>query len=163
MPRYILDTNVFTQSSRLYYRPEVHNGFWKWIEREVESGDFRSIDRVRREIKEGDDWLVGWVDTVADLFLPDDDEDTQAAYVEVVNHVNGLDKKRVAKDAFLSKADPWLIAKALTLDGEVSVVTYEVINPGRRKVPIPEVCNHFDLRCIDPYALQSETGITFNL
>lgn len=161
---YLLDANFFIQSKRLYYQREVHAGFWQWVEREIERGNFRSIARVYNpELTDGEDWLVDWATDQGDqLFLADDDEDTQRRYAEVVQHAESLDKTRPAKDNFLSKADPWLIAKARTIP-DCTVVTYEVINRLPSKLPIPEVCDHFAVRCISPYELQTETGIRFGI
>lgn len=49
------------------------------------------------------------------------------------------------KNYFLARADPWLIATAMT--GDYVVVTHEAkAGPGTKKVKIPNVCEIFDVR-----------------
>ena len=65
--------------------------------------------------------LAEWTKGQAPLFLAESDQATQAAFAEVVQHVasNALQMKPGALDEFLGGADPWLIAKAMTMNATV--------------------------------------------
>lgn len=52
----------------------------------------------------------------------------------------------------MDRADPWIIAHAIDKGG--AVVTHEQRNPkASSKVKIPNVCEHFGVRCIDVYQM----------
>lgn len=60
--------------------------------------------------------------------------------------------KTGALDEFLSGADPWLIAKAMTMNA--TVLTHEQLNLStRRKFLIPNVCQHFGVPFVDTFEL----------
>ena len=68
-----------------------------------------------------------------------------------------------AMEEFLGGADPWLLAKAMTIPDAV-VVTHEHLNlQMRRKYSIPNVCEPFGLSCIDTFELLSRTDARFVL
>jgi hypothetical protein len=71
--------------------------------------------------------------------------------------------KAGALEEFLSGADPWLIAKAMTLPDSV-VVTHEQFNlQMRRKFSIPNVCQHFGVQWMDTFTLLGHTQANFVL
>jgi hypothetical protein len=70
--------------------------------------------------------------------------------------------KAGALDEFLGGADPWLIAKAMTINA--TVVTHEQLNlAARRKFLIPNVCQHFGGPFIDTFELLNALGARFVL
>lgn len=57
-------------------------------------------------------------------------------------------------------ADPWLIAFAMR--NNWTIVTYEKSQPDRKnKIKIPEVCNQFNIRHIDPIRMFRELNESF--
>lgn len=101
----------------------------------------------------------------AGLFLPVTEEATQQAFARVASHVASQSEvmKAGALEEFLDGADPWLIAKALTIPDAI-VVTHEQLNLQlRRKYSIPNVCQFFGLTCIDTFELLSRTDARFVL
>ena len=108
--------------------------------------------------------LAEWTKGQAPLFLVESDQATQAAFAEVAQHVasNALQMKAGALDEFLSGADPWLIAKAMTMDA--TVVAHEQLNlAARRKFLIPNVCQHFGVRFVDTFELLNALEARFVL
>jgi len=66
-----------------------------------------------------------------------------------------------AKADFASGADGWIVAYAKA-KGHI-VVTHEVLNPDiRRKVPIPNVCNAFDVNYHDTFEMLRKLGVRFS-
>jgi hypothetical protein len=49
---------------------------------------------------------------------------------------------------FSKGADPWVIAHALD-DNGIVVTQESSLRPDAQKARIPDVCKHFDMRCID--------------
>ncbi len=124
-----------------------------------------SIKPVDDELKRGNDELAEWAKHNAALFLPVSDESIQAAFVQVVAHVASQTAymKSGALEEFLGGADPWLIAKAMTLPSSV-VVTHEQFNlQMRRKFSIPNVCQHFGVQWMDTFAVLGHTQANFVL
>ena len=70
--------------------------------------------------------------------------------------------KAGALDEFLGGADPWLIAKAMTMNA--TVVTHEQLNLAvRRKFLIPNVCQHFGVLFIDTFEMLNALEARFVL
>lgn len=162
---YLLDANTLIEAKNRYYRMRTCPAYWNWIKKSRGAGIVSSIDLVGQELRRGHDELAEWARDHAELFMPVSDDDTQRAFGDVAAHVaaNSAGMKPGALEEFLSGADPWLIAKALALRDAV-VVTHEQYNPQmRRKFSIPNVCEHFGVRCIDTFELLSRTDARFVL
>ena len=68
-PRYVLDADVFITANHSYYAPDICPSFWMHLIQAHRDGHLISIDRVRDEILEGNDNLVGWAKSeAADVF-----------------------------------------------------------------------------------------------
>lgn len=75
---------------------------------------------------------------------------TQTTFAQVAQHVasTALQMKAGAIEEFLGGADPWLIAKAMTMNA--TVVTHEQLNLAAcGKFLIPNVCQHFEVPFVD--------------
>lgn len=67
-----------------------------------------------------------------------------------------------ALDEFLAGADPWLIAKAMTI--QAKVVTHERLNlAARRKFLIPNVCRAMGVECLDTFEVLNALQARFIL
>lgn len=162
---YLLDSNTLIEAKNRYYGMALCPGYWSWILRSHGQGVVASIDAVGDELKRGNDELAQWAKQHKDLFWPISDEATQTAFAQVAAHVasQSAQMKAGALDEFLGGADPWLIAKAMTLADGV-VVTHEQFNlQMRRKYSIPNVCQHFGLRWMDTFAVLGQTQAQFVL
>ncbi len=66
-----------------------------------------------------------------------------------------------AKADFAAGADGWLVAYARAK--EHIVVTHEVLDPSiRRKVPIPNVCEAFNMEYRDTFEMLRQLGVRFS-
>ena len=162
---YLLDTNTLIEAKNRYYRMAVCPAYWRWIQRCQHRCVLVSIEPVGAELQRGHDELAQWAKKQDGLFLPVADAATQQAFAQVAEHVvsQAAKMKPGALNAFLDGADPWLIAKAMTLAGAV-IVTHEQFNPElRRKYSIPNVAKAFGVTCIDTFELLSRTEARFVL
>lgn len=151
---YLLDANTFIEAKNSYYHMEICPGYWRWIEMQSLVGDVASIESVRDELLKGDDELEVWARENKGVFLSVSDEHTQEAFAQVAIFAEAAAQamRPGVLNEFLAGADPWLIAKAISTGG--IVVTHEKRDPNiRRKLLIPNVCDHFDVRCINTFDL----------
>ncbi len=151
---YLLDANTFIQAKNTYYHMAVCPGYWRWIEAQSLIGDVASIESVRDELLKGNDELHHWAQSNKDVFLPVSDVQTQDAFGQIAAHAAALAPamKPGALNEFLDGADPWLIAKAMSHNA--IVVTHEKHDPQiKRKILIPNVCEHFSIPYINTFDL----------
>lgn len=161
---YLLDANTLIEAKNRYYQMSICPGYWDWLHRAHQAGEVGSIRSVREELKQGNDDLADWAKQHAYLFQEESDPATQAAFVQVAQHVadTAPQMKPGALDEFLRGADPWLIAKAMTTNA--TVVTHEQLNKEvRRKFLIPNVCEHFNVRFVDTFELLNALEARFVL
>ena len=139
------------QSANTYYPLHIFTRFWSWLDSGIREGWIRSVYSVYNEIKYPDD-LKQWADTRANsLFIDESDINIQDIYKDITGWVNSNYEPEQAR-AFLDVADPWLIATAV--EKEATVVTQEAKkSPGAKKVKIPNVCEKFEVPCIDIFTL----------
>lgn len=151
---YLLDTNIFIEAKRRYYGMDICPGFWDWLDNARGNNTIASIVPVCNELRAGHDELATWADGRATTgwFLPIEDRATQECFTQIVRHVNGLPYTQAAKDEFFRVADPWLIAKAQTVNA--TVVTHEVFDPNiRRRILIPNICQDLGVNVLDTFDL----------
>lgn len=159
--KYLLDSNTFIEAKNRYYSMKVCPGYWQWILLSHEKSGVSSIDFVRDELMNGNDDLALWAKNHRQLFLPLDDNRTQEANIEVVQYVSQLLNLRPnAQAEFLSGADPWLVAKAIVTGA--TIVTHEKLDLNiKKKILIPNVCEHFGINYINTFDLLDELDAEF--
>jgi hypothetical protein len=143
---YLLDTNVFIQAHRVYYPIDLFPVFWEWLTQQNLNDNIKSIDQVYNEIKNQKDELSEWCKSLDNKkwFLSVSDDETQEHFRIIANWIMSQNFKDSAKQIFLSVADPWLIAKAMSCD--LTIVTQEKSAPqSKSKIYIPDVCNFFSV------------------
>lgn len=151
---YLVDSNIFIQAKNFYYAFDICPGFWEWMDAAVANDDVRSITKVYDELAGGDDELAQWVKRRKGdgRFLGVTDTQTQMTFRHVAAEVQRGPWRDPAKADFLSKADPWLVAKAKALGA--TVVTHEKADANaRKKVPLPTICAQFGVHTIDTFSL----------
>lgn len=161
--KFLLDTNIFIEAKNRYYGFDICPGFWDWMDG-VCGQDVGSIETVCDELMDGGDELAAWAKDRKDAawFLKVDDDATQGNFAAVANYVAGEQYSQAAVDKFLAKADPWLIAKAITVGAKI--VTHEMPEPASKKrVPIPNVCNHFGVQCVNTFDALRHFAAAFRL
>lgn len=160
----LLDANVFIEAKNSYYQFRSFPGIWDWLDKEQALGHHASVEPIYDELERGRDELADWVKDRDNpgWFLPVSDVPTQTTFVRIAEWVVAGPFKDQGKEEFLSGADPWLIAKALTMGG--MVVTHERFEAeSRRRIPIPNVCRAFGVQTINTFELIQRSGVKFGL
>jgi Domain of unknown function (DUF4411) len=118
-PSYLIDANVFIQAKNFHYRFEFCQAFWQWLEDAHQAGVVFSIDKVKKELKDGkkDDAARLWAESMPNEFFIDDVKDAQIMmiYRDVMQwSVTNSHYTQQAKDKFarFDKADAFLISAA---------------------------------------------------
>lgn len=158
-----MDSNTYIQAKNLHYNMNFCPAFWDWLDKQSQIGQVMSIDNVYLELTDSNDELSVWAKEKRSHFIPVSDTDTQNKFTEIANFVVSQSSKSQADIAnFLSKADPWIIAKAATM-GAI-VVTHEALVPeNSKKVKIPNICKAFSVEYINTYQLLLKLEANFVL
>jgi len=162
---FLLDANVFIDAHRRYYGFDLCPGFWTALVRQHQEHRVFSVDRVRQEISKGTDKLKKWArqKDLDAFFRNTNDQATLSYFGDMSDWVQGESQyTSEAKSEFATVADGWLVACAKAC--EFVVVTHEVYSPeAKRKVPIPNVCRHFAVECVDTFQMLRELKVRFAL
>lgn len=163
MTSYLLDANVFIEAKNRYYSFDICPGFWEWMDQVAPAGTSHSITKVYDELVAGNDDLAKWIKTRKDgRFLDVSDPLTQQAFAQVAQTVQGGQYTPEAKRNFLAGADPWLVAKAMTISAVI--VTHERADPkSKRRVPLPNVCSNFGVSHTDTFTHLQRLSVRFDL
>lgn len=142
---YIFDTGSLSKLKHFY--PNVFKSVWKGLEALVEGGQLLSTREVWKEMQNGDPHkhTNDWLKIRQHIFtMPDAKEMHFVSQILRIPHFTALigEKQRLQGTPV---ADPFVVAAARIRNG--TVVTEERLKPGAAK--IPNVCQHFDVPCID--------------
>lgn len=144
--KYVFDSGPF--SAFKHYPPNIFPKLWYYLDKLVEDGALLSTREVFNEIERGVPvpFVNGWLkDRKERIFkTPSAEEGLFVAEILKIKHFQQLIEK---KKSYLPgpSADPFVIACAKVRDA--IVVTEEKYKPNAPK--IPNVCEHFSIRCID--------------
>ena len=162
--KYLLDANVFIEAKRRYYAFDICPGFWDCLIWHHQQICVQSIDRVKQELELGDDDLKQWANSVmpSTCFNSSDDPAVIAEYSQMQIWVQQQARfTQEAKAEFAAKADAWLIAYAKAKN--LVLVTHEAPAPdSRRRVPIPSVCEAFDVSYVDTFTMLRDLQARFH-
>jgi len=150
------------EAANRYYAFDIAPAFWEHLILHASAGRLCSIDRVRDELLEQKDRLAQWARTeFREWFERTDREDVVREYREVMEWVNQHPRyTSAAKAVFAEEEDGWLIAFARA-EGCI-VVTQEKPEPeSKKKVKIPDVCDHFGVPWIDTFEMLRRLRIKF--
>jgi len=161
---FLLDTNVFIEAAKRYYAFDIAPGFWQALLMHAEAGRILSIDRVFDELARGKDRLFRWVEgNWKDYFRATGDRGVLEAYAQIMrwgqrqSQFTSYARREFAE---ADNADPWLVAYAKAK--HCVLVTLEKNNPSmRRKIPIPSVCQAFQVPYIDTFKMLRQLSVTF--
>jgi hypothetical protein len=159
-PPFVLDADVFITAMRDYYAFDLAPGFWQSLIYHAGNGRILSIDYVKRELEKGKDQLAQWAkNDFSDAFISTDEEDVKESYGEIMTWVQGQNQfSDAAKAEFARGADGWLVAYAKAKG--CIVVTLEAINPDiKRKGPIPNVCQAFNVQFVNTFVMLRRLGV----
>lgn len=166
MNLFILDSNIFIEAKNNTYPFDIFPGFWEWLDQEKNKEHLVSTKSVYNKLTKGDDELSAWIKERKDSgwFLTEDDEITQKNYQKVAIWATNPENefRERAYEEFLSVADSWLVAKAITENA--TIVTHERFQPGSKKrILIPNACKEFNVPYLNTLQLFRSIGATFSL
>ena len=163
--KYIIDTNVFVDAHNRYYPMSCFPGFWEFLTHYFTQRTFVSSNLSYKEMKDYGDDLSKWIKTNKTFFIPDDGQDVQTNFAQVSQHVSthpiwGNNNKADFLKAGV--ADGFVIAHAMSYGA--TVVSNEKLETDIKckKVKIPNVCQHFHVRCINSDQLIKELQPVFH-
>ncbi len=145
-PILLLDANIFIEAHKRYYAQDICPGFWDCLLHHNDINSLRSIDEVKEEIKKVKDELWDWAKkSPPDMFVSSKEQSVRESFLEVMDWVH--QQPQFTSDAitkFAGGADGWLVAYAKVYG--MILVTDEKTNPDvKRRVPIPNVCEYFEV------------------
>jgi len=163
--RFLLDANAFIEPRDRYYAYDICPGYWTALVRLHRAGSVGSIDRVRSELvpekKEKWDEIAQWIDRdLPDTFFKKtEDRAVIDRFQEMVNWAYGEPQfADAAKAEFASVADGWLVAYAA--ENGLTLVTHEEYNPDvKRRIPIPNVCEEFEVDYVSTFEMLRSLGV----
>lgn len=161
---YLMDSNAFIQAKNHFYRFSFCPGFWDWILSQHNGGVLFSIEMVASELKQRQDDLSQWVQSITPngfFITPGAQVATTQAVVSRWVIAQG-DFSQAEKARFLSRADPWLIAEAIENGHEI--ITFEEPVPSNSsKVKIPNVASNFGVKCVSLFDVLEQSGIQLRI
>lgn len=159
---YLIDSNTFMTAARHFYSLDFCTQFWDFLKEQAEKGLLLSIDKVYNEINRGDDLLKNWVEKeFRRFFVATTNNNILSEYARLMKWGGNKDG-HYAPNAIndfmkVDNADPWLIAYALTNPTNYKIVTFEKKNKEiKKKIPIPNVCEDFNVQYCDLFQLLKE-------
>ncbi len=162
---YVLDTNFFIQAHRVSYPIDVVQSFWQKLALLAHQGKIFSIDKVKEEIFNNDDDLKDWCQKNLSPGFWKDSKIYHNEYSSVVTwateQTNRYSLNAIQEFCNADEADAFLIAYALTKKDNIKIVTNEISSNTKRKIKIPDVCDNFDLKYIEPIKMFRELGESF--
>lgn len=169
---YIIDTSSLIQIKDHYDR-RILPGIWKDLEQLIIDQRLIAPEEVKNEILYGDDSLVPWVQNHVRMFYPNSD------LIGLTQSVVLKEFPRMAKeDSEKPNADPFVVALTLMISQgpQQSLISFNPIVvsdeksdliknsklPSSQIKKIPDVCNHFDLKCINHLEMFKLEGFRFH-
>ncbi|HEC02208.1 MAG TPA: DUF4411 family protein [Phycisphaerales bacterium] len=155
--KYVFDSDSLIDLFKHYYR-ERFPTLWEKFDALVSEAKLISVREVFNEIGSGEDTLATWAkEQKKILFLESTAEELRfVSQIFQVRHFQAMIRKQ---ERLKGKpvADPFVIARAKVSGG--CVVTQEKKTANAAK--IPNVCDHFGIRCINLEGFMKEENWTF--
>ncbi len=162
MTRYCFDTNVFIRAKNFEYQFTIAPGFWDWIDRLFYNRLLICGHMVYEELHTREDSLSDWIKKRERYFL-DPENREQTAFSKVGSYVGSYYREEKVR-AFLSGADPWVIASAMANNLVVVSMEKRITNPEpTSKIKIPNICDHFAVESISMYDCMVRTQAVLEL
>lgn len=159
---YLLDTSVFISATNDYYRPAVCPGFWEWLERSNDEGILYSVGAVLQELTVRDDPVARWAKRLGKKMFLDVDPLVERAHSRVRAWAGDSQYFDKAVSAFLEGADSFLVAHAM-VHGHAVVTMENPAKVAKRRVPLPNACEVFDVECYRPFDMLERASARFVL
>jgi Domain of unknown function (DUF4411) len=163
--RYWLDSDALISANNGPYPVRNAHGFWGWLDGEIANGRIVAAERTFNEVVKGrtaKDELAVWMNLRKSKGIcMRSNKDIDAKATIIGDYVNNNEQHPIhQKLEFFRGADAWVIAYAWQDMG--TVVSNESGHfPKSERVRIPDVCYHFEVRCITRDALIKEINAQF--
>lgn len=150
MRKYLIDTNIFIESSNRHYAIDICPGFWEFLDRVSDLENVKSITQVYDEFTPDNEELVNFKERLKNKgFFLQIENITPESYSATTMSLQEMRYDQQAIANFSQKADYFLIA--LALQEQYTIVTQEArkqtIAP--KRIKIPNVCEQLEIECID--------------
>ena len=156
---YLVDSDVLIAAKNGPYAFDIVPAFWSWLEQQNRAGKLFVVQKVADEILAGGDELSEWVSEQPETFCLGVAASDAAALSTVASWAQGAGYAQGAIATFLSVADYFLVAQALSLG--FTVVTHERREPTAKKIKIPNACHGVGVSCMSPYEMLRAEGARF--
>jgi len=163
---YVLDSSMLIQAHRFYYPIGIATGFWNKLKELAEKGNIISIDKVKKEIYNGNDELKDWCEENLQEGFFKDTAPVMTEYTQVTSWAVSRSGHYLpnALNEFLDadEADAFLVAFALADRTNRILVTQEISEPDRQnKVKIPDACIALNVQYVNTIDMFRQLGETF--
>ena len=155
MIMYCLDTSALLEAAVRSYPMDVFPTLWEHLDEMIAQGELLSPDEVLEELKKKDDALFAWAGQRPMLFYPLD----SPLQLVVRDEILATFPRLVDSKKNRSQADPFVVGLA-KMTGRI-VVTSEKHSGTVENPKIPNVCDHFRIRCISLLQLIRDQGWNF--
>jgi hypothetical protein len=167
MIEYWLDADTFIKPYHEAYQFKIVPKFWEYLEQKareqvIASSEFVLIDLERGGRQKGSpDELLVWARKLKGILFLTPTNGVQQVYKQVINSVQNSHQygPQWIQD-FVKGSDPWIIAHAKGLGGQV-VTFEESVPPISKKVKIPDVAAQFGVKCINLWTMLAALNACF--
>lgn len=172
--KYLIDSNCFIAAKNLYYNPKFCSPFWSVIRELHTKNMLYSVDKVQKELLDGEENDYARVHIAQDDFFERMWLKTSIAsssYKKVVMEASDWynqnpSKREKALHDFLSEntADAFLLAMAY--DHDYTIITHETPseNTANKRIKIPDIANKLNIEYCNLYTvLQKYCNESFSL
>ena len=164
MKIYVVDSNFFIQAHRATYPLDVATSFWNKVRVLANQGII--IDKVKMELFDKNDALERWC---TDNLPPNFFKDSSSALEEygkisswAISRSDHYLPQAINEFLDADEADGFLIAYALQDIQSRVLITHEVSQPEKKKkIKIPEPCDHFGVTYMNTIEMFRKLGVTF--
>lgn len=150
------------EAVRRYYAFDLVPAFWDHLIRLASEGRICSVDRIKKQLEDGNDKLAEWIKegNLRNVFASTEQDDVIQAYREIMIWVqNNTQFFDAAKQKFADDPDGWLVAYAKAK--QKIVVTHEEYRPDvKKRVPIPNICRQFGVVYVNTFDMLRALGVT---
>ena len=162
---FLLDANSIIDAKDKYYAIDRVPEYWEWLLHHAQDGRLKMPFEIFEEVSPGrdkeDPFYVWRKDSATSTALLLDEEADPATVQKVLDEGYGF--RLTDNELITIGKDPFLIAYALA-STDRTVVTSEVsaIKKQRQNRKIPDVCDQFGVKWIDPFALNKALDFKTN-
>ena len=165
MIEYWLDADTLIKPYHTAYQFKIVPKFWEYLEKQAKEQVIVSSELVLADLERGaqqkgsPDELLVWARKLKGILFLTPTDSVQQVYRQIINSVqnNHRYSPQWIQD-FVKGSDPWIIAHAKALGGQV-VTFEESVPPSSTKVKIPDVAAQFDVKCTNLWKMLADLNV----